>query len=904
MRDSNAATAARPRTGRLTHQAADAAYQKGPSFADLLPWVEFQDDSQTLLLDDGRSVAAVYDITPVGTEGRSQQHLAEIRDIVKDALQDSFDELDSYPWTVQFFCQNEDDLSSYMQKLRDYVAPAAKDSAFSEAWLAEMDNHLRGITRSGGLFFDDVVTKTPWRGQLRRTRMVIYRYLPAKSAHGDQTPEQALNNVCERVISALAGAGLAAQRQNDTDIRRWLVRWFNPAPPVDDRRAFYNTVTMPDEPEAGTPPVLNDFAENLLFSEPVSDAEKGAWYFDNRPHKVVVVDRLRKAPQPGHLTGEIRRGDAINALFDLLPESTVMSLTMVVHPQDLLEAHLNRLSDRAIGENTESEYTKSDCREVKTWLKDGHKMYRSTLAFYLSADDIPALNKQNRELNSVLLNAGLVPVQDGDEVAPLASYLRWLPGNFDPSRDKRNLYTRFNFVQHISSLLPVFGRETGTGHPGISCFNRGGAPLDFDPLNKDDRAKNGHLLLLGPTGAGKSATLNGKIAQLMALHRPRLFIVEAGNSFGLMADYAKHHGLTVNKISLKPGSGVTLPLFADAWRLVEQPVSADIPDDEEQAEQDGDDQRDILGEMEITARLMITGGEAKEDARLTRPDRAMIRQAILDAANTCHREKRQTLTQDVRDALFTLSKDQSLPENRRSRAYEMAESMNMFCSGFEGELFNREGEPWPDADITLVDLATFAREGYEAQLAIAYISLINHINNLGERDQHLSRAIVNITDESHIITVNPLLARFLTKGSKMWRKLGIWLWLATQNLSDFPDDAKKLLNMIEWWELLVMPPEEVEQLERFKSLTPEQKQLLLSASKSPGKYTEGVVLANKIEALFRVVPPGLYLALGMTEKHEKAERAQLMREQGISELDAAILVARALDRKRGLATPD
>lgn len=97
-----------------------------------------------------------------------------------------------------------------------------------------------------------------------------------------------------------------------------------------------------------------------------------------------------------------------------------------------------------------------------------------------------------------------------------------------------------------------------------------------------------------------------------------------------------------------------------------------------------------------------------------------------------------------------------------------------------------------------------------------------------------------------------------------------------------------------------MPPEEVEQLERFKTLTPEQKKLLQSASKSPGKYTEDVVQASKVEALFRVVPPGLYLALGMTEKHEKAGRAPLMREQGISGLDAAILVAWEMDRKRGL----
>ncbi|MDH8131916.1 hypothetical protein QIG86_26540, partial [Klebsiella pneumoniae] len=71
---------------------------------------------------------------------------------------------------------------------------------------------------------------------------------------------------------------------------------------------------------------------------------------------------------------------------------------------------------------------------------------------------------------------------------------------------------------------------------------------------------------------------------------------------------------------------------------------------------------------------MITGGEAKEDARLTRPDMAMIRQAIIAAAHTCYQEKRQTLTQDIRDALFALSRDNSLPEARRQRAYEMAES--------------------------------------------------------------------------------------------------------------------------------------------------------------------------------------------------------------------------------------
>ncbi len=339
--------------------------------------------------------------------------------------------------------------------------------------------------------------------------------------------------------------------------------------------------------------------------------------------------------------------------------------------------------------------------------------------------------------------------------------------------------------------------------------------------------------MLGPTGAGKSATLNGKIAQLMAVYRPRLFIIEAGNSFGLMADYAASLGLTVNKVTLKPGSGVTLPLFADCHKLIEdtsvnERLSETAIENEEMKEQadDGDDQRDILGEMEITARLMITGGEIKEDEKLSRPDKAMIRRAIMIAAEKTYQEKRQTLTQDVRDALYQISRDEELPEKKRERAFDMAESIGMFCQpgSFEAELFNREGEAWPDADITLVDLATFAREGYEAQLSIAYISLINHINSLGEKYQYAGRPLVNITDEAHIITVNPLLAKFLTKGSKMWRKLGIWLWLATQNMKDFPNDAVKLINMLEWWELLCgVDDYEIGEICRFKPLTEEQK---------------------------------------------------------------------------------
>jgi hypothetical protein len=38
------------------------------------------------------------------------------------------------------------------------------------------------------------------------------------------------------------------------------------------------------------------------------------------------------------------------------------------------------------------------------------------------------------------------------------------------------------FAQHLANLLPLWGRSIGTGNPGMSFFNRGGAPLTVDPL--------------------------------------------------------------------------------------------------------------------------------------------------------------------------------------------------------------------------------------------------------------------------------------------------------------------------------------------------------------------------------------------------------------------------------------
>ena len=883
-------------------------YAAPPSFVDLLPWVEYLPDSQSLLLEDGHSVAAFFELSAVGTEGRELDWLCSVRDALENALQDSFDELDQQPWVVQLYAQGETDWDDYLRGLRAYMQPRAQGTAFSEFYWHVMQQHLQAVDKPGGLFEDNTVSHLPWRGQRRRTRMVLYRRAAGTPSRRGMPPEAALSAVCERLLGGLANAGVHAQRLDVAAIHAWLLRWFNPAPDwlgtdAEARQRFYRLADLPKDSEAVELELASgaDFAQRLFFRQPCSDTQHGVWWFDDQPHRVITLDRLRSPPSIGHLTGETAKGgDALNAVFDQLPEDTVLCLTLVITPQDRLEAQLNHLSHKSVGDTLDSQQTREDVEQARSLIGRSHKLYRGALTFYLRGRDLPDLDARGLQLANALLNAGLQPVREEDEVAPLNSYLRWLPCVFDPEQDKRHWYTQLMFAQHAVNLAPVWGRSEGTGHPGITLFNRGGGLITFDPLNRLDRQMNAHLFLFGPTGSGKSATLNNLLNQITAIYRPRLFIVEAGNSFGLFADFAQRLGLSVHRLKLAPGAGVSLAPFAEARRLVDTPgqvktLDADALDDDGQ-----DDERDVLGELEITARLMITGGEDKEEQRLTRADRSLIRQSILDAAHHCADEQRTVLTEDVRNALRATGQDLALPESRRTRLLEMADAMDLFCQGSDGELFNRDGTPWPKADVTLVDLATYAREGYNAQLSIAYISLINTVNNLAERDQMLGRPIINVTDEGHIITKNPLLAPYVVKITKMWRKLGAWFWLATQNLDDLPKAAEPMLNMIEWWICLSMPPDEVEKIARFRALTPAQKALMRSARKEAGKFSEGVILSKSMEVLFRAVPPSLYLAMAMTEPEEKHQRHELMQAQGIDELDAAFEMAAQLDRIRGI----
>ena len=898
----------------LTIDQVKAKYQLPRSLTDMFPWTEYLEHSQCFLLDDYKSVGAAYELTPRACEGRPDEFLKKLQVDIQNMFS-SVPERDQNPWIMQIYVQDDDSLLTTYDQLEQSIPEDIRKTEFTQKWLQIQKQHLDDISHTDSLFYDDLVTDNHWSGKSHRVRMVFYRRQGrTEKLRRGLTPEIELNNTLKKVEAMLKAAGVVAKRSHGKDFFYWLLRWFNPRPPITkgDPDKFEKLVTYPKAEEL---PFFHDFAEGLLYSMPRSDDDQQCWYFDDIAHRILTVERLRRVPKPGHMTAERRQNDFNFAFMDHLPTGSIFAMTIIFKPQDVISNHLQGIINASVGTEDDSILAAEEAAHAKRQIALKNKFHPVNLSFYIKADTLAELDEITYELDSLLISNDLQPIDLDSDLLTLDSYLRNLPMAYDVEFDKFSRRTRLMHSLDVSALSPLFGRSRGTGNPGLNEFNRGGEALFLDPFR--DRKQNAHLVTLGPTGAGKSAYLVKIIRSMFAIHRPRIFMIEAGNSFGLLGEDFKRLGVTVNQLNLAPGTKMSIPPFRDATTLLdtikesevydikedEQPEDEQPTQEKQRADTEVVEKRDMLGEMEIAAKIIITGGEKGEV--YTKPDRLIVRQGIYRAAETVKKEgRKQTMITDVVNGIRQVSQDEldkgdKGNRSKGERASDLADAMELFCDGFAGELFNQEGDYWPEVDVTIVNLGNLAREGNETELAVAYTGLINTINNLVEKYEYDPRPTIVLTDEGHIITKNPLLAPYVVKITKMWRKLGTWYWIATQNMKDFPDAAETMLNMIEWWVCLAMPADEIEQIARFKTLTKEQREMMLSAQKNPPKYTEGVIMSQDHNVLFRNVPSAIDLALAMTEKDEKSERYALMKEFGLkTELDAVYKKAELIREER------
>ena len=935
--------------------------RRAPSFTDLLPYVSYSTEEQVFAFKDGMTLGAMFELSALPTEAQSLDYLIDRAKKVQEALQalpepDGTD-LKAEPWMVQFFLNDDRNLDALPGQFRDYIrkthdkyperAAEILASPLTQTVLDEVTRHMRRVSTPEGLFVDTQVTGQVWRGQQRRVRCCIYRRFTNLSE--DQlAPASQIEAAAVTLTATMSEVGVQVRRCTGRDLYEWLLPFFNRKVPWaktegDLLQAAPYPGDRPWEGKDGQAPIFGlDFSELLNLSEPVSDIDAGLFEFDGVPVKALALQSLRTNPQIGHFSAELSSGKEAFARFDRLPAGSMLSITVAIQAQYRVSRHIERIRDASRAKTAAAQETHRECLEVLERMMQGDKLFPMNLTLYVTGNTREELEANVSQVNAMLTPTGLHFVKPKYELAPLDVFMRALPFNFDMAFDAKHLRrTQLTFASQIASLLPVYGRSRGTSHPNFWFWNRGGEPLWCDPLK--DRKKNAHMLVLGPTGAGKSATLNYLSMMTMAVHKPRMVIVDAGKSFSLLMDFFKEKGLTTHSVTLTYDADVSLPPFVNALRVLnDRSVMDSFEAAERQAgvsaaampegealdaltgggefrspestfgfpptgfdggsvddDEDDDEKRDLIGEMLTAALLMITGGEPEEVKRVRRSDRWLVTRAIIRAALKAKAEGRpHPLTHDVALELQAMQKDPTLSEPVQQRAEEMGLAMMGFTQALRGKLFNRYGQDWPDADVTLVEMGTLTQDGYEDALGVAYTSLLDSVQSRGERFQGSGRPLIFLTDEGHLITTNELLGPKIAKGTKMWRKLDTWFWLATQNLKDFPGSMERVLSMCEYWMLLTMDKAEIEEVSRFRQLTREQRLMMESARKEPPKYTEGVLISADGQVLFRNVPPALPIALAMTEGHEKAHRKRLMDEHGCSEMEAAFMVARQLEEKR------
>lgn len=872
-------------------------YKQRPSFSDQLPWREYNPRSKVFLLEDGRSVGALFNITTISSEAKPEHYLSQLATQIQNVLGIIPHDKES-PWIVQVYCQDEPTLAEDMALIKNYVKPELQDNIFTQRHLKIIDTHLKYVAKQDGIFTDHVVSGYPFRGRKRCIRLALYRKVPEQqTARTKRTAVEEVNNIAFRLQRKLKTAGIVANRCNAREFLEWMTRWFNPKP----KQANGDTnVLLANNPYPGDDklPFGYDFTEQCFYGVPESFEE--GWLFDEQPHKVLTVQGLSNLPKIGHISAErdYGRGQCY-ALMDVMPVGSIFVMTVVIQHPDVTKAHLTRVRKSAIGLDAEVQHTRAAIDSAFDEIAMGNALYPTIINVYVKGENKDDLLQKESEVETLLSNSGLHTISYDHELMPVDAYLRYLPFCYDYKFDQKNTYrSRYLLASNIANLLPVYGRSRGTGHPGLYFLNRGGEGVTYDPYNKKDKQSNSHVILLGSTGTGKSNLMCYSMAHQLAMFNPRIVCIESGGSFDQFADYVKDNGKTVNRVTIKPESPISLNPFADGVRVLEQldklsqqqkvKITEQIDEDIKhgdaplpEEESSGDEERDILGEMLLAAQLMITGGEEKEEVRFMRSDRMVLIDAIVEGAKLAKAEQRQMIADDVLYGLekFTKTLDGERDQVQIQRCREMANGMRFFCSDpLTASFFNCPGKPWPVTDLTIVNLGLFSGDGYEAQRAMAVIGILNKILAMAEANRHLDRPIILYIDECHILLVYALIGAFLTRLAKMARKLGLWLWLATQNVSDFHKGTRRILSMSEHWIVLSVDDEEVAAIDDFRGLNKEEKQLLVSAQKSPGQYTEGVILGKRNRFLFRNVPPLEYLTLAMTEKDEQALFFRIMKQ--------------------------
>jgi len=892
----------------LTEQSIKKRFENpNPSFPDMLSIVDFNDELNLFLLNDGISIGSGFELASIPAEAASKEHLNAVFNKIKDTFATVVPLHKEDPWIMQMYVNDEYCLKPVLHHIQQSIAPEIATTPFTRDYLSRLDDLFSKMTRPNGLFVDPK-TDASYRGRRRRVRVLFYRLYQQTQTTRDKALIEH-QEVIAQIESKLKSPGLQLKRLTGKDYYQWWVRWFNSNPEEILSRFPYPTNKKP----AGY-----SLSQNVLFHEPQSD-EQG-FIFDGTHQRILYVDGLKEAPEIGLISREKSQANPKHryALLDKLPEGATYTIQVTFGNDETLDAHLMRLEKGIVGTSLKPQQVREDIKTARDELSMGNRLFWVNQAIFYRAQTKEEALQIEKELENLFIEAKMPLIPSCFDLHPMNSYLNALPFNFIPQYARQYLrFDRLMYASELAALLPVYGRNQGARHlPCFTFFNRLGEPVLFDVLHHDFISQNSHMALFANSGGGKSVATGWMINSLMATKNARIILFEMGNSFDRMLIHAKAHGKKTKQLLLSNKKGEAVPLnpFCEAYKAIPE-ISDNLSADQARIAQkmmelkgnlaqpanpveftNDEGSRSFLAELALALRTMITEANALEEEQFTLADETLLIEVLSDAILTSfNNDVPQMLTEHV-VAAFKRRLAQETVTRKKDRILDMHDRLNSYViNSAKSRFFNVPTEPLGDFDILHIDISAIKDD--TGKLALVMVSLLPRILAMAEATQNDNRPTFLFIDESHLQFQIPSVVTSCLLVAKVARKLGLWLVAITQNVTDMNSEkATKILSLIETWILLGLDEKEINDVKQFKQLTPQQEDLIRDIDSQKGLYAEAVLLGSRYQGLFRVIPPRYLLALLMNEKSEKAERYALEKEHDV--LKAAELIAEQLENKK------
>jgi conjugative transfer ATPase len=907
-------------------------YQSYSSISDKLPWLEWSDECNAVLLEDGHSVGALLEVRDIAAEAKPEEFIEKMHRSITKMFSTVVPLEDENPWVLQIYIQDDLTLNGLYKRLLEYTKERKMiNDKFTRHYLSVVKRHFERMCKEEGMFTDPL-SGLPFRAKTRRIRIAVYRRysIIKKVKKEDESDVLAeLETTIKKLISQLQQIGLKVRRLKARHFYDWLVRWFNPKPAKTngDVNALLRKFSYPDKKPFGW-----NFTQNIFFGS-VASYDEG-WEFDGVKHKVLVFKDLNESVDIGVISRERNFGEGSKyALFDKFPAGSIYTIQIVFESKEHVKKHLQDLEKAAVGRGIIVAEITKNIERAYAEMENGNMLFRTVEAIYFRGNTDRELRDYETDITSLLNNSGLDVVATNQEIYPIDIYLRFLPFNFNYEFDKRHTYrSTYKYADDVVRLLPIYGRSRGDGiNPLFVNFNRGGEPFVFDPLNKKFKMSNSHMAVIGTTGAGKSVLMNSVILPFSAIYNPRIIAIEVGGSFDLTAKYLKEHSRNVRAIKFDRTKPLAVNPYSEAYKAldqiereerllsrenaftkrIEEEVIAKhteklneevntIHEIASEAEQACDEDRDILNEMVLSTRIMITQGDTKEEEKIDLTDVTLINRSLIHAMKRCRDNSvSQMRVQHVAES-FELLAAKEPNEKLKSRLTEFAMRLEYYVKDLlRSKFVNHDSEVLGDYDFLHIDFGFLKEQSYKDLMNIVCISMLSKVLALAEDNKNSGRPMILILDEAHVLFKSEMVAAFVTLMAKVARKVGLWLLPCTQNVRDFEGvESKKVLSMIETWLLLSLDAEEIKHVETFKPLTDEMRALVMDVRKYPGIYSEGVLLGKRYSGLFRNVPPRISLSLALTDPDERTARVRLQEEKGMTEMEAVEHIAKEMEEIR------